>query len=127
MPKNGFTCDCHMLHADVVEAVQQAMPTEAQMQRLAEFYKVMGDPTRCKLIFALQQQEMCVCDLANLLSMTKSAVSHQLAKMRESGIVRWKREGKSVIYGLDDAHVSQMFAVTMEHIRHLEEESKHEA
>ena len=77
----------------------------------------MADPTRCKLIFALRDREMCVCDLANLLSMTKSAISHQLAKMRRQGVVKCRREGKEVYYSLDDDHVAQIFSVTMAHVK----------
>lgn len=122
MAKNEYQCDCGMLHHRVVAEIQQRMPSQQALEGVAEFYKIMGDPTRCKLIFALSQQEMCVCDLANLLSMTKSAVSHQLGKMRASRIVRCRREGKSVFYSLDDDHVAQIFATTLEHIHHREQE-----
>lgn len=123
MPKNEYQCDCGVIHHHVVEEIQQHMPAESVLTGIAEFYKIMGDPTRCKLIFALQQQEMCVCDLANLLSMTKSAVSHQLSKMRESRIVKCRRSGKTVFYSLDDDHVAHIFITTMTHIQHREEET----
>ena len=79
---------------------------------------MLADATRCKIIFALKQNEMCVCDLANVLSMTKSSVSHQLSKMRQSGVVKCRREGKEVYYSLDDEHISEIFTITMKHIRH---------
>lgn len=117
MPKNAFTCDCHAVNHTLVNQVLSDMPEEETFDALSDFYKVMADPTRCKLIFALRDREMCVCDLANLLSMTKSAISHQLAKMRRQGVVKCRRAGKEVYYSLDDDHVAQIFSVTMAHVK----------
>lgn len=117
MPKNAFTCDCHAVNHILVEKAQADMPEETTFTALADFYKTMADPTRCKLIYALGKQEMCVCDLANLLSMTKSAISHQLSKMRQLGVVKCRRAGKEVYYSLEDDHVAQIFSVTMTHIK----------
>ena len=117
MPKNAYTCDCHAVNHGLVTEVQAAMPENVTFTRVAEFYKIMGDETRCKLIWALQQGQMCVCDLASLLSMTKSAISHQLRKLREQGVVRCRKEGKEVYYSLDDHHIAQIFAVTMTHVK----------
>lgn len=122
MPINEFTCDCNIVHHAVVEDTLSKMPGEEVLLDLAAFYKIMGDPTRCKIIWALQQNEMCVCDLANVLSMTKSAISHQLAKLRLHGAVKCRRSGKEVYYSLDDHHVAQIFAATITHIRHKAEE-----
>lgn len=121
MPRNEFTCDCSAVNEALVARTLEKMPKEAVFERLADFYKILGDPTRCKLIFALQQEEMCVCDLANVLSMTKSSVSHQLSRMRERGVVKRRREGKEVYYSLDDGHVEEIFAVTLAHLRHREQ------
>lgn len=118
MPKNEFTCDCNAVHHELVEKAVAQMPREAVISRLADFYKILADPTRCKLICALQHQELCVCDLANILSMSKSSVSHQLSKMRNAGVVKCRRSGKEVYYSLDDDHVSQIFSITMTHIAH---------
>lgn len=118
MPRNEFTCDCNAVNTDLVEATLDRMPDENTFESLANFYKILGDATRCKIIFALINSEMCVCDLANVLSMTKSAVSHQLGKMRSSGVVRCRREGKEVYYSLDDGHVADIFTVTAAHIAH---------
>ena len=118
MPRNEYTCDCNAVNAAVVEGTLGRMPADDAFDRLAQFYKIMADPTRCKLIFALLENEMCVCDLANVLSMTKSAVSHQLSKMRENGVVKCRREGKEVYYSLDDEHVTEIFTVTVQHIQH---------
>jgi DNA-binding transcriptional ArsR family regulator len=81
----------------------------------------MGDTTRCKLLFALLQNEMCVCDLANVLSMTKSSISHQLSNMKEVGLVKCRKEGKTVYYSLDDCHISEIFEVGLKHINHKNE------
>lgn len=118
MPRNEFTCDCNAVNSKLVESALSSMPDENAFDSLADFYKILGDATRCKIIFALLQSEMCVCDLANVLSMSKSAVSHQLGKMRNSSVVRCRREGKEVYYSLDDEHIAEIFTVTAEHIKH---------
>lgn len=118
MPRNEFTCDCNAVNSKLVESTVGNMPDESTFESIADFYKILGDATRCKIIFALLQNELCVCDLANVLSMSKSAVSHQLGKMRNSGVVRCRREGKEVYYSLDDGHIAEIFTVTAEHIRH---------
>jgi DNA-binding transcriptional ArsR family regulator len=87
------------------------------MERLALTYKVMGDPTRLKIIFALTEGEMCVCDMAAYLGLSESAVSHQLRRMREQGLVRPRREGQVLYYALDDAHVADMLMIGLEHVR----------
>lgn len=126
MPRNEFTCDCNAVNETLVKATLSVMPDENVFSNLACFYKLMGDPTRCKLIFSLTQAEMCVCDLANVLSMTKSSISHQLSKMKTCGIVKCRREGKEVYYSLDDAHVSEIYAATMAHIQHKHFGAAHE-
>lgn len=122
MPKNAFTCDCHAVNHHLVEKALTGMPDEETFAELADFYKIIGDPTRCKLIYALRKNEMCVCDLANVLSMTKSSISHQLRKMRERGVVKCRREGKEVYYSLNDDHVAQIFSITMTHIKECSHE-----
>ena len=122
MPKNAFTCDCHAVNHQLVRQALAGMPGEEIFAHQAEFYKMLADPTRCKLIWALQGRRMCVCDLANVLSMTKSSISHQLRKMREQGVVKCRREGKEVYYSLDDAHVAQIFSITMTHIKECSHE-----
>lgn len=122
MSNNKYVCDCHAINEVAVEKVKEKMPPDNEMNSLSAFYKVLGDGTRCKIIFALLEREMCVCDISYLLSMTKSAVSHQLSKMKESGIVKCRREGKEVYYSLDDAHVAAVFELSLIHIRHKEGE-----
>ncbi len=120
MPKNEFICDCDAINLKLVEKTLSEMPSENIFTQLSEFYKIMGDNTRCKIIFALQKNEMCVCDIANVLSMSKSSVSHQLKKMKNYGVIKCRREGKGIYYSLDDEHVSEIFAITLTHITHKE-------
>ena len=118
MARNEFSCDCNVIHQDKVNDVLGKMPREDVFYRLADLFKLIGDPTRCHILFALDQDEMCVCDLANVLNMTKSSISHQLAVLRKSGVVKCRRSGKEVYYTLDDNHVEKLFEVGLEHINH---------
>lgn len=118
MSRNQRICDCNVIHEKAVDAVTKKMPEDKYFVDLSCFYKMLGDNTRCKIIFALYEQELCVCDLSNVLSMTKSSISHQLAKMKENGVVKSRREGKEVFYSLDDEHVETIFNMTQKHISH---------
>lgn len=110
-------CDCEVIHADIVENVRNEMPDETDIYNLADFFKVLGDSTRAKIISALDISEMCVCDLAVLLNMTKSAISHQLRALRQANLVKQRREGKVVFYSLSDDHVKFVFELGLEHIK----------
>lgn len=118
MSKNEFSCDCNIIHQEVVNEVLNKMPEKNTFNKLAELFKLIGDQTRCKILFALDQKEMCVCDLANVLNMTKSSISHQLATLRKSEIVRCRKNGKEVYYTLDDDHIVKLFEIGLEHINH---------
>lgn len=118
MSENEVICDCNIIHEDVVNNTLKKMLPQDLFDKLAEFFKIIGDTTRTKILFALDQNEMCVCDIANVVGMSKSSVSHQLAILRNSGIVKYRREGKEVYYTLDDEHVKQVFEVGIEHIEH---------
>ena len=118
MPKNEFACDCNVIHQDVVDKTIKDMPDEDLFNKLAEFFKILGDTTRVKILFALDQNEMCVCDIANVLEMSKSSISHQLGTLRRSGIVKCRKSGKEVFYMLDDEHVQKVFEIGSEHIEH---------
>ena len=118
MSKNEYTCDCHPINKELVKQVKESMPDAAMLKSLTAFFSIVGDNTRCKILFALKESPLCVCDLANVLSMSKSSISHQLAKMRESGVVKCRKEGKEVYYSLDDDHVSEIFETTIKHIKH---------
>ncbi len=122
MSKNEFICDCNIVHKEMVEDTLSKMPNTEMLHNLADFFKIMGDSTRCKLLFALLQNEMCVCDLANVLSMTKSSISHQLSKMKDVGLVKCRKSGKTVYYSLDDNHIFEIFQVGIEHINHKREQ-----
>lgn len=118
MTANNFHCDCNAINEELVRNTLKSMPDTHTFESLANFYKIIGNDTRCKIIYSLSINEMCVCDLSNVLSMTKSSVSHQLSKMREAGVVKCRREGKEVYYSLDDEHISSIFAISLAHINH---------
>ena len=118
MSKNEFICDCNVIHKDKVEETLKQMGDEDLLNKLADFLKILGDTTRAKILYALDKNELCVCDIANVLGMSKSSISHQLGTLRRSGIVKYKKVGKEVFYMLDDDHVRQVFEVGIEHIEH---------
>lgn len=107
-------CGTLCVHQDKVEQVH--MPQAEEIAAMAELFKLFGDPTRLKILLSLQQQELCVCDLAELIGMNQSAVSHQLRLLKQGRLVKNRREGKSVFYSLADSHVVTMLAQGMEHI-----------
>ena len=109
-------CDCTQIHDDIVERVRRQMPDEEPVYDVSELFKVFGDSTRARIICALTIEEMCVCDLAELLNMSSSAISHQLRILKQSRIVRNRREGKAVYYRLDDEHIGQIFKVAFAHV-----------
>ena len=109
-------CSCSTLHESIIEVVKQKMPQEEKLYDLAELFKVFGDTTRVKIISALFEAEMCVCDIAELLSMTPSAISHQLRVLRQARLVKHRKEGKVVFYSLDDEHIKTIFNQGLEHI-----------
>ncbi len=110
-------CDVSAIHAEVVEKVRAAMPPEEELFTLAEFFKVFGDTTRIRILYALFQTEMCVCDIAYLLNMTQSAISHQLRVLKQAKLVKFRREGRVVYYSLDDDHIKAIFDQGYQHIR----------
>ncbi len=109
-------CEELEVHTGVVNAARAGLPDENSMQDLAELFKMFGDTTRIRILFALFESEMCVCDLAETLGMTQSAISHQLRLLKASGLVGARRQGKSVFYSLADAHVRTIMAQGWEHI-----------
>ena len=117
MIENGILrCDCSTIHEDVVSQVKKQMPLEENLYDLAELYKVFGDTTRVKILWALDKAEMCVCDISVLLNMTKSAVSHQLRVLKQARLVKYSKDGKNVYYSLDDDHITGIFELGMAHI-----------
>ena len=114
--KNAPACDFMFVHQEIVDKVHQAMPQEELLFDLAELFKVFGDSTRIKILYVLFEAEMCVCDLAQLLGMTQSAISHQLQVLKKSKLVKYRREGKTVFYSLADDHVRTILGQGMDHI-----------
>jgi len=110
------TCDIRVVHLDRVARAKAEAIAQNDMERLALIYKIMGDPTRLKIIMALRGGEMCVCDIAAFLGLSESAVSHQLRRMRESSLVRSRRDGQILYYSLDDNHVLDLVTVGLNHI-----------
>ena len=115
-------CDCNVIHDAVVNNTLKAMPSNRVIEKIAGFFKVIGDNTRAKILFALDSNEMCVCDIANVLNMTKSAVSHQLSVLRDERIVKCNRVGKEVYYSLDDEHVKEVYEVALSHVKEILDE-----
>lgn len=112
-----YTCKRTVIHDVSLQKVKAFLPDDRHILALADFYKVFGDPTRTRILSALAIQEMCVCDIAALLSMTKSAISHQLRTLREASLVKSRRNGKEIFYSLDDDHVIQVLTQGISHIQ----------
>lgn len=109
-------CSEHELHTDSLKRAGENMPDIEVMYDLSDFFKVLGDSTRLGILFAIDKESMCVCDIAELLGMTKSAVSHQLKVLRQNDLVRYRRDGKNVIYSLADDHVREIIECALAHI-----------
>ena len=109
-------CECNEVHEELLKIVNETMPEETELYDLAELFKVFGDSTRIRILFVLFEAEVCVCDLAKVLNMTQSAISHQLKILKQSKLVKSRREGKSVFYSLADGHVRTIIAQGREHI-----------
>ena len=122
MQKNDELCEGELIHEDIVKKVKATFPQDEMIFDLADFYKIFGDTTRVKILYALDKSELCVCDISALLGMSVSAVSHQLRTLRESDLVRTKRDGKVVYYSLADDHVKSILECGFEHISELKQE-----
>ena len=109
-------CEFMHVHEDIVNQVNESMPDEEILYDLAELFKIFGDSTRIKILYVLFESEMCVCDIAQLLGMTQSAISHQLRALKQSKLVKYRREGKTVFYSLSDGHVRTILDQGMEHV-----------
>ncbi|MDT5272807.1 MAG: ArsR family transcriptional regulator, lead/cadmium/zinc/bismuth-responsive transcriptional [Acidobacteriota bacterium] len=112
------SCEIEFVDERKVKSVRRAMKSDDAVGMLAETFKILGDPTRVRIAFALAREELCVCDLANLLGVTQSAVSHSLRTLRQMKLVRFRKEGKIAYYTLDDEHISHLLD---EGFRHVEE------
>ena len=110
------TCGFLHVHEDTVAKVRALLPDEGTLTRLSDLFKVFGDSTRIRILYVLFEQDVCVCDIAQLLGMTQSAVSHQLRVLKQARLIRSRREGKTVFYALADDHVRTLLSNGMEHI-----------
>lgn len=114
--ENVQTCDYLFVHKDIVEKVRKSMPDEDELYDLAELYKVFADSTRIKILYVLFESEMCVCDIAQLLEISQSAISHQLRVLKQAKLVKFRRDGKTIFYSLADDHVRTIMDQGIEHI-----------
>lgn len=112
-------CICEEIHEDLINKAKKNMPKDETLYDLAELFKVFGDTTRIRILYTLFSSEMCVCDIADLLGMTHSAISHQLRVLKNARLVKFRKEGKVVYYSLDDNHVSQIFDCGLAHIQEI--------
>lgn len=109
-------CEIQFVDEKKVESVRRAMKSAAVVAALAETFKILGDPTRIKIAFALSHEELCVCDIANLLGVSQSAVSHSLRTLRQLKLVKFRKEGKIAYYSIDDEHISNLLEIGLRHV-----------
>ena len=114
---DNLVCQEYCPNCDKIELVQGGDLSQNEMQELASTFKVLGDPTRLQIISALAQEELCVCDISELLDMSQSAISHQLKKLRDLDLVKFRKEGRTVYYSLSDHHILQLFCQGLNHVR----------
>ncbi len=118
MSKNQIDrCERNVIHQNIVDAVSGRMPDDTMIYNLAEFFKAFGDLTRIRILWALSESEMCVCDISALLNMTPSSISHQLRVLKQARLVKFRKAGKVVYYHLDDIHIRQVFDQGWQHIK----------
>ena len=116
MKKSILVCESTVIHKDIIENVKNKMESTENLYKLGEFFKILGDSTRIKILNALFHSEMCVCDIACLLQMSQSAISHQLRVLKQARLVKHRKEGKVVFYSLDDDHIKNIFDQGLVHI-----------
>ena len=114
MKKETLVCECLVIHQEVIDKIK--LPEEEVLYDLGDFFKILGDSTRIKILSALFQSEMCVCDIAALLGMTQSAISHQLRVLKQGRLVKHRKDGKVVYYSLDDDHIKHIVDQGLTHI-----------
>ena len=114
--KIGEECELRVVHLDTLDKVRAKMPDEDMLLNVAELFKVFGDSTRTRILSALSIEELCVCDISALLNMSMSAVSHQLRILRNTKIVKSRRQGKEIVYSLDDEHIAELYKLALEHL-----------
>ncbi len=122
--KNRMECDCDVIHNEVVKMVKNRMLDDEMLFSMADFFKVMSDSTRVKILNLLELGELCVCDIAFILNMTKSAVSHQLKNLKAVNLIVGRKQGKEVWYSLADDHVKKVFDISLQHLKEDGEDEK---
>jgi len=111
-------CDCNIIHEDLVEKNKKEMLSHELISEVADFFKIFSDSTRLKIVTILLKDELCVCDIAAILNMSHSSISHQLRVLRQYKIVKNRKDGKVVYYSLDDSHIANIVNQGIEHFRH---------
>lgn len=114
--KDQMQCEVVEVHPQIVAQLQETMLEQEQYQQLSELFKMFADATRLKILSLLFHQELCVCDMAELLQMNQSAVSHQLRVLRQNRIIKSRRDGKNIYYSLDDEHIQYIYNSGLEHV-----------
>ncbi|QIB69919.1 winged helix-turn-helix transcriptional regulator [Aminipila butyrica] len=114
--EDGALCNCTIIHEDTLERVKSEMTQDDQLFQMAELFKVLNDPTRLKIVNALLLSEMCVCDITALLNMTQPAISHHLKVLRQTQLIKYRRDGKIAYYALDDSHIGLLFEQCLAHV-----------
>ena len=113
---NNYQCESIILHEDAIREVQKHLLKENDLSRVSQLFKALSDPTRIKILFALEKHELCVCDIAVILKMTQSAISHQLKTLRQADLVRHRKDGKTVFYKIADEHIHHIFSQALVHV-----------
>lgn len=116
-----MSCECRIIHESVVKEAKSKMLNVEEITQISNLFKVLGDSTRVKVVWALKDREMCVCDIAATLEMTKSAISHQLKTMKDYNVVKCRRVGKNIFYSLNDEHITNIIEITQVHVNHMDE------
>lgn len=116
--EDKMVCVGNFADSEILDDIKGKLLKEDGIDKLSQIYKALGDPSRLKIIYVLSKSPLCVCDIATLLDMTQSSISHHLRTLRNLNLVKFKKEGKLVIYSLDDDHVLRLFEEGIEHIRH---------
>ncbi|MDO9628537.1 MAG: metalloregulator ArsR/SmtB family transcription factor [Acholeplasmataceae bacterium] len=114
---NNYQCESIIIHDDAIKEVQKHLLNSYDLDRVSLLFKALSDPTRIKILFALEKQELCVCDIAVILKMTQSAISHQLKTLRQADLVRPRKEGKTVFYKIADEHIHLIFSQALVHVK----------
>ncbi len=116
MSENNEICEVTRIHSDIVNELITRIPDEEVLYDIAELFKVFADSTRVRILYALIESELCVCDISALLNMSQSAISHQLRVLKQSRLVKYRRSGKTIYYSLCDDHIKTMLDMGMEHV-----------